>query len=94
MTFRPDVYHLWYRDYPLFTQWSANRDSLFTPKEAENDEQYDLTSKIYILMKRLGQDYSTILQMDADERDLLFKMEMELIKKESESSKNSLNGQN
>jgi hypothetical protein len=95
MTFCPDVFQLWYKEYPMFTQWSANKGILFPPKELAEDEgeQYDLTSKAYILMKRLGQGYDTILQMDADERDKLFKMEMELIKKESEDrNKNNFNG--
>lgn len=95
MTFCPDVYQLWYKEYPMFTQWSASRGILFPPKESaeDADNQFSLTSKAYILMKRLGQDYDTILQMDADERDLLFTMEMELIKKESEHrDKNNFNG--
>lgn len=95
MTFCPDVYQLWYKEYPMFTQWSESKGILFQPKElAEDaDKQYDLTSKAYILMKRLGQDYETILQMDATERDMLFTMEMDLIKKESEDrDKNNFNG--
>ena len=39
-------------------------------------------------MKRLGQDYNTIMLMDADERDKLFKMEMDLIKEEQKEKEN------
>ena len=43
-------------------------------------------SKAYILMKRLGQDYNTIMNMPTDERDRLFSMEMELIKEEAKQA--------
>ena len=39
-------------------------------------------------MKRLGQDYSKIMEMPSEERDKLFEMEMQLIKKELASDKN------
>ena len=69
----------------MFIQWATSKGILFLPKEVSGQEDYekwDLTSKAYILMKRLGQDYNTIMLMDADERDKLFKMEMDLIKEE------------
>lgn len=69
----------------MFIQWAISKGILFLPKEVSGQEDYekwDLTSKAYILMKRLGQDYNTIMLMDADERDKLFKMEMDLIKEE------------
>ena len=74
----------------MFSLWASSRDILFLPREAseENDsnEKYDLVSKAYILMKRLGQDYNTIMNMPTDERDRLFSMEMELIKEEAKQA--------
>lgn len=91
MTFNPAEYRFWYKEYPQFTQWAMQKDILFLPKEiAETDDekQYDLTSRAYILMKRLGQDYNSIMLMDAEERDRLFDMEMQLIKEEAKKNKN------
>lgn len=85
MTFSPEEYHFLYKEYPMFILWAVEKGILFLPKEVSGQEEYeqwDLTSKAYILMKRLGQDYNTIMLMDADERDKLFKMEMDLIKEE------------
>ena len=90
MTLNPSDFYYWYKEYPMFTQWANKRDALFVPKEyAEEDEdkQYDLTSKLYILMKRLGQDYQTILTMSAEERDKIFEMELSVIKREQEEIK-------
>ena len=74
----------------MFSLWASSRGILFLPKEAaeENDsnEKYDLVSKAYILMKRLGQDYNTIMNMPTEERDRLFSMEMELIKEEAKQA--------
>ena len=74
----------------MFSLWASSRDILFLPREdaEENDsnEKYDLVSKAYILMKRLGQDYNTIMNMPTDERDRLFSMEMELIKEEAKQA--------
>ena len=83
MTFSPDDYKLIARDYPMFIQWSVAKD-LFFPREIAEDEEngFDLTSKIYIMMKRLSQSYSEILKMDSDERDKIFKMELKLIEEE------------
>lgn len=75
----------------MFTQWAVQKGILFIPKEVAEDEeekQYDLTSKAYILMKRLGQDYDKIMSMDAEERDKLFEMEMKLIKEEAKQNEN------
>lgn len=91
MTFNPTEYHFWHKEYPMFTQWAIQKGILFPPKEfAEDDElkQYDLTSKAYIFMKRLGQDYNMFMLMDAEERDKIFEMEMELIKEESKQKDN------
>lgn len=85
MTFNPTEYYLWYKEYPMFSLWASQKGVLFIPKEISGDsefEQWDLTSKAYILMKRLGQDYNRVMLMDADERDKLFEMEMRLIKEE------------
>ena len=74
----------------MFSLWASSRGALFLPREAaeENDsnEKYDLVSKAYILMKRLGQDYNTIMNMPTDERDRLFSMEMELIRQEAKQA--------
>lgn len=37
-------------------------------------------------MKRLGQDYSRIMCMDSEERDKIFRMEMDLIRKEQKQN--------
>ena len=95
MTFHPDNYQLWQKEYPLFTLWALRRDILFLPKtlsEVDEDKQWDLTSKAYILMKRLGQSYGEIMQMDASERDTLFEMEMKLIKEEAKDNKTQPHG--
>jgi|LSQX01.2.fsa_nt_gb hypothetical protein len=89
MTLNPGEFYFWCKEYPMFTQWAQRKDALFPPKEAgEKKESFDLTSKIYVLMKRLGQDYSKIMEMPSEERDKLFEMEMQLIKKELASDKN------
>lgn len=88
MTFFPTDYRFWYKEYPQFCQWAIQKDTLFFPKELSEDEnQYDLTSKAYVLMKRLGQDYSRIMLMDTEERDRLFNMEMDLIREEQKQNK-------
>lgn len=43
-------------------------------------------------MKRLGQSYGEIMQMDASERDTLFEMEMKLIKEEAKDNKTQPHG--
>ena len=90
MTLNPADVQLMQREYPMFSLWASSRDILFLPREVaeENDsnEKYDLVSKAYILMKRLGQDYNTIMNMPTDERDRLFSMEMELIKEEAKQA--------
>ena len=73
----------------MFILWAVKRGILFIPKEvAEDDEfkKWDLTSKAYIFMKRLGQDYNRVMLMDADERDKIFEMEMRLIKEEQKET--------
>lgn len=88
MTFSPSDYHFWHKEYSQFTQWAMQKGALFLPRETaeEQDNQYDLTSKAYILMKRLGQDYSRIMCMDSEERDKIFRMEMDLIRKEQKQN--------
>lgn len=89
MTFNPEEYHLWCKEYPMFALWAMHKDILFLPKELSEDDknkQWDLTSKIYIFMKRLGQDYNRVLLMDADERDRIFEMEMKLIEEEAKQN--------
>lgn len=91
MTFNPTEYYLWYREYPMFNLWAVQKGILFIPKEVSEDDEFkkwDLTSKAYIFMKRLGQDYNRVMLMDADERDRLFEMEMKLIKEEQKQKEN------
>lgn len=90
MTFNPTEYYLWYKEYPMLTLWAVQKGILFIPKEVSEDEfkKWDLTSKAYIFMKRLGQDYNRVMMMDADERDKLFEMEMKLIKEEQKQKEN------
>lgn len=92
MTFNPTEFHLWCKEYPMFNLWAAQKDILFLPKElSEEDEikRYDLTSKAYVFMKRLGQDYARFMLMDAEERDKIFEMEMKLIKEEAKQNEKS-----
>lgn len=89
MTLNPSEYYFWHKEYPMFCQWAVRKDILFLPKETAEDEEekkYDLTSKAYILMKRLNQGYDRIMSMDAEERDKLFEMEMKLIKEETKQN--------
>lgn len=89
MTFNPAEYQLWHKEYPMFCSWAVQKGILFPPKEMaedEEDKKYDLTSKAYILMKRLGQSYDVIMNMDALERDTLFEMEMKLIREEQKQN--------
>lgn len=91
MTFSPEESHLWYKEYPMFNLWAAPRGILFLPKEISEDDdlkKWDLTSKAYIFMKRLGQDYNTVMLMDSDERDKIFEMEMKLIQEEKKQEEN------
>ena len=85
MTFNPTEYHFLYKEYPQFSQWALPKGILFNSRENDEDEfgEYDLTSKAYLLMKRLGQDYNRIMLMDSEERDKFFRMEMEVIKEEN-----------
>lgn len=94
MTFNPTEAHLWYKEFPMFNLWAILRNILFVPKEAAEDDEnkkWDLTSKVYIFMKRLGQDYNRVMLMDADERDQIFEMEMKLIEEEKKQSENNKN---
>ena len=78
----------------MFSLWAIVRNVLFIPKEVSEDDElrkWDLTSKAYIFMKRLGQDYNRVMLMDSEERDKLFEMEMKLIKEEQKQNE-KLNG--
>ena len=89
MTFNPSEAQLRIREYPMFCLWPFSTDTLFLPSgvaEDEDDKRYNLTSKVYVLMKRLGQSYTEIMQMDAEERDRYFEMELQVIKKEAEDA--------
>lgn len=89
MTLSPDTVHLWYKEYPMFWQWAQDKDILFLQKLSPNDETYDLASQIYVLMKRLRQSYESILMMPDEDRENLFKMEMELMKQEAKNQENN-----
>lgn len=95
MTFKSDEIRLLYREYPMFCLWAAPKGILFLPRQiAESEDEfgeYDLTSKLYIFMKRLHQSYSTVMLMDAEERDKIFKMEMKLIEEEQKQAKEAQN---
>lgn len=95
MTFKSDEFRLFYREYPMFCLWAVQKGILFLPKQiAESEDEfgeYDLTSKLYIFMKRLHQSYKTVMLMDADERDKIFKMEMKLIEEEQKQAKEAQN---
>lgn len=89
MTFNPTDYQFWFKEYPMFNLWAINAGTLFLPKEFSEDDEfkkYDLTSKAYIFMKRLGQDYNRFLLMEEDERNKLFEMEMQLIKEQAKEA--------
>lgn len=90
MTLEPSAYHFLEREYPMFILWAINKDILFFPRniaEVDEDKQYDLMSKLYVLMKRLGQSYETLMLMDEEERDTFFDMELKLIKEEAKNNK-------
>lgn len=91
MTLNPTEYYLWYKEYPMFSLWATQKEVLFMPKvlsEEDESKKWDLASKAYIFMKRLGQDYNRVMLMDADERDKIFDMEMQLIKEEQKQKEN------
>ena len=95
MTFRSDEYRLLYKEYPMFFLWAAAKGILFLPKHFSGNEEdfgnYDLTSKLYIFMKRLHQSYKTVMLMDSEERDRLFTMEMKLVEEEQKQAKENNN---
>lgn len=91
MTLNTGEFRTIVREYPMFSLWAIRNGTLFHPKifeEDTDDEGYDLASQIYIMMKRLRQPYSELLLMDSEEREWFFNMELKLLKKESEDSKN------
>ena len=79
----------------MFCLWAAPKGILFLPRQIVESEDefgnYDLTSKLYVFMKRLHQSYSTVMLMDAEERDKIFKMEMKLIEEEQKQAKEANN---
>lgn len=84
MTLSPDGTYLVEKNSPRATD--SLLGGLFLQKERykeETDEKYDLTSKIYLLMKRLHQNYQQILMMSIEEREKFFNLELELIKEEN-----------
>lgn len=88
MTFNPSEYQLIYKERPSFCQWAISRGALFLPKIYDDGNGYDLTSKAYIFMKRLHQSYETFMRLESEERDKLFEIELQLMKKEAEGDKN------
>lgn len=84
------------KTYPMFIEWLRGKDEdiLFLPKgiaEQEKYAGYTMEQKVYVLMKRLRQDYNTIMQMSTEERDMYFRMEMDLIEKENNEADSSNN---
>ena len=70
----------------MFSLWATQKGIFLIPKEVAEDadgEVYSLESKVYVLMKRLNQDYNVIMNMDSKERDLYFDMELKLIQEEA-----------
>lgn len=53
----------------------------------ENKKHHGLTSKVHLLMKRLKQDYNTLMFMPSSERDLFFEWELEVLEEEEKASK-------
>lgn len=91
MTFNSNEYKIWYKDFPMLILWGIQKELLFIPRQYSEDDEFkkwDLTSKVYIFMKRLHQSYQTVMLMDSDERDTLFEMEMKLIKEEQKEKEN------
>lgn len=89
MTFGSSTYWAYYRDCPMFSFWGIKHGNLFFPKSVTQTgeyAEYDLTSKAYVFMKRLGQDYKTIMLMESTERDEIFAMEMKLIEEEKKQA--------
>ena len=93
MTFKSDEFRLLYREYPMFFLWAITKGILFLPRQVEEDDygSYDLTSKLYVFMKRLHQSYETVMMMDAEERDEIFKLEMKLVEEEQKQAKEANN---
>ena len=95
MTFSPELSYVIEREYPTFTQWALPRNALFIPKwvfEEDDDKRYDETSKMYLLMRKLNQSYSDIMQMETSLRDKLFDMEMKYMR-EKEKQLNDNNNE-
>lgn len=95
MTLKPVEYRLLYKEYPMFCLWAISKGILFLPRQvAEKDDEYgsfDLASKVYIFMKRLHQSYKTVMLMDSEERDTLFRMEMKLLEEEKKQAEKANN---
>jgi len=94
MTLSPERLFAHYKDVPMFSLWAVRRDNLFNDKFYISDEgqKFDLVSEVYILMKRLSQDYEVIMRMPMSERRCYFILEHKLIeeeRKENEKHKNS-----
>lgn len=94
MTLEPHYVFGIVRKNPMFILWALSKGFFFAqllPEKYEEEDRWDLVSKVYILMKRLHQNYREIMLLPSSERDTLFKMEMKLIKEEAEQSKNTSN---
>lgn len=72
------------REKDTFGEWSMrNLHALFLPYR---DPYYLLEDIIHLMMNRLGQDYTTIMLMDKDKRDMLFNKELEIMQKEAKAN--------
>lgn len=63
-----------------FGEWAVkNIDRFFLPKREPN---YALESIIHFFMARLHQSYETVMNMDEERRDTIFRMEKEIADKQ------------
>lgn len=68
-----------------FGTWAVrNVEELFLPKRENN---YSLNAIIYAMMERLHQDYEVLMRMPDEDRDELFALLEESVKRENEQSK-------
>lgn len=90
MTLDPDNCKLYYKHTPMVFMKELFRSGLFLEKcyyTEDEDKRFSLTSKVHLLMKKLRQDYNTIMFMPSEDRDLFVEWEMDIIKKEEEEYK-------
>lgn len=68
-----------------FGKWAVKYpDALFQPKREPN---YSLDTIVHFFFRQFGQSYDQIMLMDETRRDLIMKMELEVLEKEKASAK-------